>query len=245
MGAMELPAPRGPQRSDRHAGLAYDLWLPEEAPPWPGILVIHGAGSRRQNHADFARLARASGWAALSYDQRGHGDSPGEMSPAAIADAGALARLLGEVEGVDPRRVCARGSSMGGFVAIHAAAGEESIAGAIAICPAHETLLIEGIRRGRLEMPVDEDALLPWLERHDLGQAVEEMGSKPLVLIHAEGDEQVPVALSRELYGRAAEPRKLIVVPGGHHRSVQHDAELQGTALRWLRRALPNRASCS
>jgi fermentation-respiration switch protein FrsA (DUF1100 family) len=238
MGAMELPPPRAPERSGSHRGLAYDLWLPEEAPPWPGILVIHGAGSRRQNHADFARLARASGWATLSYDQRGHGQSPGEMSPAAIGDGGAMARLLGQVEGVDPERVCARGSSMGGFVAVHAAATEDSIAGAIAICPAHETLLTEGIRRGRLEMAVDEGALLPWLERHDLGEAVEAMGPKPLVLLHAEGDEQVPVALSRDLYARAAEPKKLVVVPGGHHRSVQHDAELQGAALRWLGRAL-------
>jgi fermentation-respiration switch protein FrsA (DUF1100 family) len=238
MSAMELPAPRAPERSGSHGGLAYDLWLPEEAPPWPGMLIIHGAGSRRQNHADFARLARANGWAALSYDQRGHGDSPGEMSPAAIADAGTMALLLGEVEGVDPERVCARGSSMGGFVAIHAAATEESIAGAIAICPAHETLQINGIRSGRLEMAVDEEALLPWLERHDLGEAAAAMGPKPLFLLHAEGDEQVPVALSRELHGRAIEPKKLIAVPGGHHRSVQHDAELQGAALRWLRREI-------
>ncbi len=236
---MELPAPRGPQRSGSDGGLAYDLWLPADPPPWPGILIVHGAGSRRQNHSDFARLARASGWAALGYDQRGHGDSPGEMSDAAVADAGAMARLLGDVDGVDSERVCARGSSMGGFVAIHAAAAEEAIAGAIAICPADEALLLEGIRRGRLEMAVDEDALLPWLERHDLGEAAEAMGAKPLILLHAEGDEQVPVALSRELHARAGEPKKLIVVPGGHHRSVQHDSELQGAALRWLGRAFP------
>ena len=65
------------------------------------------------------------------------------------------------------------------------------------------------------------------------------MGAKPLILLHAEGDEQVPVELSREVHARAAEPKKLIVVPGGHHRSVQHDPELQGAALRWLGRALP------
>lgn len=27
-------------------------------------------------------------------------------------------------------------------------------------------------------------------------------------------------------------------MPGGHHRSIQHDPELQGVALRWLERAL-------
>ena len=33
-------------------------------------------------------------------------------------------------------------------------------------------------------------------------------------------------------------PRKLIVAPGGTHRSVQHDPELQASALRWIERAL-------
>ena len=68
--------------------------------------------------------------------------------------------------------------------------------------------------------------------------AVELIGAKPLLLIHAEGDEQIPHQWSRELYERAAEPRKLIQLPGGHHRSAQHDADLQGLALRWIDRAL-------
>ena len=52
------------------------------------------------------------------------------------------------------------------------------------------------------------------------------MGSKPLLLIHARGDDQIPAEWSEELYERAVEPRKLILLPGGHHRSAQHDAEL-------------------
>jgi hypothetical protein len=47
----------------------------------------------------------------------------------------------------------------------------------------------------------------------------------------------VPVELSRALHD-AAPASKLVVVPGGHHRSVQHDEELQGMAARWLARAL-------
>jgi hypothetical protein len=43
---------------------------------------------------------------------------------------------------------------------------------------------------------------------------------------------------SKALYARSvAEPKKLIVVPGGHHRSVQHDAELQGLSLKFVRDA--------
>jgi uncharacterized protein len=87
-------------------------------------------------------------------------------------------------------------------------------------------------------MRADAPALEAWLAEHDVRDAVELMGAKPLILIHARGDEQIPYTWSEELYERAAEPRKLIVLPGGHHRSAQHDAELHGVALRWLEREL-------
>ena len=235
---MRLPSPRAATRRGSHGGLAYELWLPESDPPWLGIVVVHGAGSRKENHVDFARLASGMGWAAVAYDQRGHGASEGEMSPAAIADAARFARLLGEVEGVDAGRVCVRGSSMGGFVAVHAAAVEDSIRGVIAICPAGERMLLDGLRRGSLEMRADERALGAWLEEHDLREAVALVAPKPLIILHARGDDQVPVSWSEELYERAGEPRKLVVIGGGHHRSVQHDPELGAVALRWLERSL-------
>ena len=235
---MELPSSAHAVEHDFHDGLAYRTWLPESDPPWPGIVVLHGAGSCKENHADFARLAADFGWATLAYDQRGHGESLGEMSPTAVDDAIAMARKLAAHEGVDPDRVCVRGSSMGGFVAIHATAISDAIAGAIAICPPSERMLAEGLRSDPLEMRANRDALEPWLEEHDLREAVALIGDKPLILLHARGDEEVPSEWSEELYERAAEPRKLIVVPGGHHRSVQHDAELQTVALRWLERNL-------
>jgi fermentation-respiration switch protein FrsA (DUF1100 family) len=235
---MRLPSPTVPSRHGVHEGRPYELWMPESAPPWPGVVVLHGAGSRKENHADFARAASAYGWAALTFDQRGHGASEDEMSPAAIGDVALMARLLADTEGVDARRICVRGSSMGGLMAIHAAAVTDAVAGAITICPAGEGDLIRGLRRGELEMRVDAAALEPWLEEHDVRQAVELMGAKPLLLIHARGDEQIPYTWSEELFEHAREPRKLILLPGGHHRSAQHDGELHGIALRWLEREL-------
>jgi fermentation-respiration switch protein FrsA (DUF1100 family) len=202
------------------------------------MVIVHGAGSGKENHADFARACTARGWAALTWDQRGHGESRDEMTPAAVGDVTAMARLLASVDGVDGQRICARGSSMGGFMAIHAAAVADEVAAVIAICPAGEQHLRRGLRSGELGMRADADALDAWLGEHDLREAVELMGAKPLILIHARGDDRIPYTWSEELYARAAEPRKLIVLPGGHHRSVQHDPELQGMALRWIERAL-------
>lgn len=227
-----------------HGGRPYLLWLPESEGPWPGMVIVHGAGSRKENHGDFARACAAAGWAAITYDGRGHGEAIDAMSPQAVDDVGRMARHLGSVKGVDESRVCVRGSSMGGFLAIHAAAVSASIAGVIAICPAGEEHLRRGLRDGSLEMRVDEGerpALEAWLSEHDLREAVELLAGKPLLLIHAEGDERIPSAFSQELHARAAAPRKLILLAGGHHRSAQHDAELHGLALRWIERALDGR----
>jgi hypothetical protein len=210
------------------------MWLPPTTPPWPGMVIVHGAGSAKENHADFGRLCAANGWAAVSYDQRGHGESDDEMAPAALADVGRMAALLATVDGVDGGCVCARGSSMGGWLAIEAAAVDPAIAGVIAICPASEEGLRRGIRAGRFDMRADVRALDAWLGEHDLRDAAAQVTPKPLVLLHARGDEQVPSGWSEELYARAGDPRRIVVVPGGHHRSVQHDPELQVTALRWL-----------
>ena len=77
---------------------------------------------------------------------------------------------------------------------------------------------------------------------HALLTAADEAGAaaalgERLLLMHAEGDEQVPISVSRELHA-AAPGSRLIAVPGGHHRSIQHDPELTAVAVRFLTRAL-------
>jgi dienelactone hydrolase len=236
-----LAAPAAPSASGEVDGRAYLAWLPQTPPPWPGMVIVHGAGSSKENHADFGRRCAAAGWAALAYDQRGHGDGAEEISPEIVGDCVRMARLLGEWEGVDPGRVCVRGSSMGGFVAIHAAATTDAIVGLIGICPAGEEHLLRGLREDSLEFRAGKRAranLEAWLGEHDLRDAIGLVGAKPKILIHAAGDERIPSDFSEELAASAAEPCKLIIVPGGHHRSAQHDGELQGIALRWLERNL-------
>src|SRR5215218_8602861 len=220
----ETPAP--PAELGEADGLAYSLWLPEDD-PWAGVVILHGAGSCKESHHDFARAARSAGLSAVCFDQRGHGASPGALDGRVLDDVAAMARLLGDVP------LALRGSSMGGYLAILAAerAGARAV---VAICPASSDGLWRALRGGELDFPADVPAVEAFLAEHPLDPA---HLAAPLLLLHAEGDERVPVAHSREL-ARIAPNAELVVVPGGHHRSVQHDAELQGHALRWLRKVV-------
>jgi pimeloyl-ACP methyl ester carboxylesterase len=200
------------------------------------------------NHADYARAAVANGFVALTFDNRGHGESDGELGARAISDIQRLLRFLAERPEVDDERIALRGSSMGGLLALHAAAASQRVAAVVAICPAAEHMIIEDLRRllrgespppgsGLESMRVDAAGLAAWLEEHDVRDAVARLG-KPLMLVHARDDEVVPYTLSEELYERAFEPKRLLVLAGGNHRSAQHDPEVQGETLRWLSRVM-------
>lgn len=226
---MRHEVPERPELGE-HDGLAYALFEPAgEASA--GVVTIHGAGSVKENHFDFARLARANGIAALCFDQRGHGRSAGEWGPAAIGDVLAMCDVLRHRTPV----VTLRGSSMGGFCALHAAALDADVAAVAAVCPAPEDFLLRGLRAGVLEgFRVDREASERWLESLDLRAAAAALSPRPLLLMHAQGDEQIPYAVSEELHAAAGEPKRLLVLPGGHHRSLQHDLEMQSLTLRFL-----------
>ena len=126
---------------------------------------------------------------------------------------------------------------MGGYLAILAAAPTRARA-VVAICPASVAGLRRGLTTGRFGFPADTDALAAFLDTHDPLTAVGSLAA-PLLLMHAEGDERVPIQHSRDLAGAVSAPgSRLIAVPGGHHRSIQHDEELQAVSLRFIVRAL-------
>lgn len=218
-----------------HGGLAYALFLPPLEPEL-GVLILHGAGSAKESHFDFARGCRDEGMAALAYDARGHGRSDGSFGPGAIEDVLAMAGLLH----AHAPRVAARGSSMGSFQAIHAAAAAEPRFCAVAaICAAPEERLLRLLRSSEpLHFRCEVQATEAWLESTDLYGAAAVLGPETaLLLLHARGDESVPYTVSQDLHAAACEPKRLLLLPGGHHRSVQHDLELQAFTRGYIRKA--------
>jgi pimeloyl-ACP methyl ester carboxylesterase len=219
-------------------GLAYSLWMPTGTVPLRGgVVILHGAGSCKESHYDYARALLPVGFASIAFDQRGHGDSDGPLDGRALDDVRSMAALLRERSGAGGMPIALRGSSMGGYLAI-AAASRAGAHAVVAICPASAGGLRRSLRAGDHRFDADLQALDELLAEHELDEIVDSL-EIPLLLLHAEGDEVVPVQISRELAGHLHTPgSRLIEVPGGHHRSVQHDGELQAVSIRFLEHAL-------
>jgi alpha-beta hydrolase superfamily lysophospholipase len=220
-------------------GLAYTLWLPPTPQPRArgGIVVLHGADSCKESHHGFARAAVALGLGAICFDQRGHGESEGELGPGILQDVVTIAARLRDALRDPEAPLAVRGSSMGGYLTILAAPAVGARV-AVAICPASADGLRRGLDEGRFGFAADRPGLKAFLAEHDEMLAARQL-TMPLLLLHAEGDERVPIAHSRELAEVLTVPgSRLIAVPGGHHRSIQHDEELQAVSLRFIQRSL-------
>ncbi len=210
-------------------GLAYAHFAPKAAPS-ARVVVLHGAGSVKESHYEWARLCRAHGLSAVCFDLRGHGESPGRLDGRMLEDVATMA----DVAGPPTVPLVLRGSSMGGWLALAAGARLEA-AGVVAICPAPGEGLVRALRAGTLPpFGVDVDAVARLVGSVSEERAAAALGAR-LLLLHAAGDETVPVEVSRALHAAAPDSR-YVEVPGGHHRSVQHDGELQAYAVRWIDR---------
>jgi dienelactone hydrolase len=177
----------------------------------PGVVVLHGYGSRKENHLDFAgRLAAAGMWAVVP-DLRGHGETGGDMDEGMIGDVLACLDHL-KASGCGPLGL--RGSSMGGFLALVAAPRHPGVRAVVSICPARPEPLAR-----RLDHP--------WPICHSLEEATVRADGVARGFWHAHGDEVVPWQNTFMLASRAAQPKHLRIEMGGNHRSLQHDPRIQ------------------
>jgi len=202
--------------------LAATYW--DAAAGSPGVVILHGLGSRKEHHADFAERCQSAGLAALTLDLRGHGASGGVLDAGAIDDvlaAGAELVARGHLQ------IGLRGSSMGGLVALLAAARTPGAACVVAICPARPEMLAR--RLGD-----------PWPLAYRLEATVDTPDGIARGYWHATGDTQVPWGSTAALAERTHHPRHARFVLGGHHQSLQHDPEIQAETCIFLTTHLKN-----
>ena len=218
------------------------LLFAAQGPVAGAVLVCHGAGSRKENHTDFAAYAASRGLAALAFDFRGHGESAGAADDAMDRDVVACARRLLDESGA--LWVAARGSSMGGYLALHAAAGAPGLFSAVvAICPASEEAMLGGldelddmVARGDPDADAygryDSRRMRAFYGENELARRV--AGMRNVLLVHCRDDDLVPFAHSERLLAVLAQPKRLLALPSGGHGGAQHDPLVHEASIDWI-----------
>ena len=121
--------------------LAGTLFIPRGgAKPHPGIVILQGSSTNlRREYGYYADHFSRAGFAVLTFDKRGTGQSSGDYGAASYpdlaADAAAAVQFLRAQPGVAPAKVGIWGLSQGAFIAPLVAARVPSLAFIVAVSP--------------------------------------------------------------------------------------------------------------
>ena len=184
----------------------------------PTVLYWHGNGEVASDYDGFADLYHEAGLNLLVVDFRGYGRSSGSPTfEALVADGPAATTVLQALldEGGYERRRYLMGRSLGSHPALEIAARQaDGLAG----------LIIESgaanMRRmaARAGGAVDAAAAAVLVEAHD---AKIRSIRLPVLILHGEWDELVPLQTAELLYELLADTeRKLVVIPGAGHNDI-------------------------
>lgn len=219
-----------------------------------GLIVCHGfpPGARTAAKAGLTypqladRLAADAGWAVLTFNFRGAGESPGNFSLGGwLEDVRAAIDFLPTVAKIDG--VWLAGFSTGGSLALCAAGEDERVRGVAAFAAsadfddwaADPKRFLEhareiGVVRNR-PFPEDVDAWGRELREIRPLSLIGKIPPRPVLLVHGSDDEVVPLMDARALADAADGEVELRVVTGAGHR-LRHDPRAVAVLLGWLDR---------
>jgi uncharacterized protein len=188
-------------------------WIPTSRPPAVGhVLFLHGNAGNISHRVVDAQLLAAEGLDLLLFDYRGYGRSTGHPSEeGTYRDARAALRTLRQRPGVDAGRVFFVGESLGGAVAV-ALALEAPPAGLVlrsTFTSVHDM--------ARLHYP-----MVPGFLVRDAYPSLRRIPSLrcPLLVIHGDRDELVPLSNGQALFAAAPEPKRMLTLPGAGHNDL-------------------------
>ncbi len=192
----------------------HGLWLPQDRVDAPVLLYLHGARYDVRGSTPRMRRMHELGFAVLGVDYRGFGRStPGLPSESlAYEDARAAWDWIAQRHPQSRRFVF--GHSLGGAIAVNLAAEVAD----------EDGLIVEG------SFPSIADVVSTfkwgWLpvaplitQKLDAGSRIGRVGS-PVLVVHGGNDSLIQPTLGRQLYERAAEPKRFVLVEGGSHHNT-------------------------
>lgn len=222
------------------------LFMARGDAPKPTALILHGIPGIEKNYG-LAYALRDHGWNALIFHYRGCWGSHGNFNVPTIPDdvRAAMDELTnGKYPVVDTRKIVLIGHSLGGWAAVLTAAVDPrpravAVIGSITDpnkIPLHDpnyarffTPFLTGTTSDEL---ADQWASLD--ESFSPIKQVGKLSPRPLLILHSETDEMVPVEHARLLYAYAEEPKQIVLHPEANHAFIWHRPWLKEQLMNWL-----------
>ncbi len=185
--------------------------------PAPAVLMLHQRGRDRTTWDALALRLQAAGYAVLTVDQRGHGQTGGAEDWArAQQDARDALTLLSELPGIAPGQIVVIGASVGANLGLNACVGLPGCAAAVLLSPG---LDYRGIATAG---------------------AMAQLGARPVLIVASEGDGNNP-ADSMTLERMAAGDHQLVILPDAGHGTdmLLKTPDLAERVVAWLAARVP------
>lgn len=233
-----------------------EVYFPETSKwPCPALCLCHGIPSGKppspgdSGYPGLAARFSAVGFITMIFNFRGTGQAQGNLDILGwTRDLKAAIDYLCSLDEVDKTRLFLLGSSAGAAVSVYVAANDLRISAlATFACPADFGFLgsrqqVNSTIAHFRSIGVIRDADFPpsiddWLAGFKVVAPIhwiDRISPRPVILIHGEDDDLVPIEHARKLYTKARQPKQLIVIRGAGHR-LRFEEKAVTTALDWLK----------
>jgi len=240
------------------AGLAYEdvefkakdgtalhgWWLPASAPRG-SVVFAHGNAANIANHLASVYWLPAAGYNVFIFDYRGYGRSEGSPSlQGLIQDLTAAVQLVREQKEVPADKIAVLGQSLGGAIAIVYAAelplNSRPFAALISdsAFSGYRTIAQEKLAQLWITWPLQIPLSYLVTGSYNPVDYIAAVAPTPLLILHGEADEVVPLEHGTRLFERAREPKRFLRLEGGTHIEALHHPEFREALVRFLEERL-------
>ena len=236
--------------------LAAEVYLPGGKGLHPALCICHGVPAKRtpdRTDRGYPRLAErfcSEGFVTFIFNFRGTGESEGNFDMLDwTRDLRAAIDYLFQLDTVDKSRLSLMGFSGGAMASVYCAAKDKRVSSIVACaCPARffdisdftrfEEFLLHCRQVGIIRDSNFPPSMEEWARGFDEVKPIkwiDKISPRPLLIVHGESDQTVPLSHAWELYNKAEEPKEISIIPGAEHK-LRLSEPAMNTALAWLKR---------
>lgn len=226
-------------------GLTLSAWfLPARQPARGTILFLHGNAQNISTHLASVYWLPERGFNVLLLDYRGYGASQGLPSVAgAQQDIDSAMRYLVARRDLAPRRIVVLAQSLGGALGLHYLAHSgyrQHLRGAVidSAFTGYRDIAGEKLRGSWLTWPLSWPLSLTVSDDYRPLDAVPHVTPIPLLILHGDRDEVIPLHHARQLFEAAREPKNLWIIEGAAHIQALDSPPVRERLVAWLNEQL-------